>query len=235
MKRALIILLLFTSVQASSFAQDSEPKDYLSKEFHAGRREALRQIMPDNSVVVVFAYPVQTFSNDVDYLYHQNPDLYYFTGYKEPDAVLFIFKEAQTDANGNSFKELFFVQKRNPLQESWTGKRLGTEGVKEKLGIPMTFNGEDFKAYPLDLSKFKNIIYSASNNTMAAAQENASLGGLVASFVAKKGKNGDPGDSRLFMKLTGQLRGIKTPEEIHLLRKAIEISCIAQNEVIFKK
>jgi len=39
-------------------------------------------------------------------------------------------------------------------------------------------------------------------------------------------------DPRLFSKLTGQLREIKTPEELDLLRKAVEISCQGQNEVM---
>ena len=74
-------------------AQEDLPTDYLSKEFHKGRREAARALMPDNSVMIIFAAPTRTYSNDVEYLYHQNPDLYCFTGYKEPHAVLFLFKE----------------------------------------------------------------------------------------------------------------------------------------------
>src|SRR3954471_4414166 len=124
-------------------AQQDLPTDYLSPDFHKSRRDAARQLMPSNSVMVVFAAPTRTFSNDVEYFYHQNPDLYYFTGYKEPHAILFLFKEPQTAADGHTYTELFFVQKRNPLAESWTGKRLGTEGVKTKLGIADVFNGEE--------------------------------------------------------------------------------------------
>lgn len=228
MKKIFTILVMVFVVQ-TAFAQDFEPKDYLTKEFHAGRREAVRQIMPENSVMAIFAYPTRNFSNDVDYLYHQNPDLYYFTGYKEPDAVLFIFKEAQTDDKGNTYKELFFVQKRNPQQESWNGKRLGVEGVKEKLGIAMAFNGNDLKDFPLDFSKFKTIIAS-TQPVGADVAESSRLSGLVASFM-KKTKD-MPKNSDLHFKLTGQLRGIKTPEEVVMLRKAIEISCEGQNEVM---
>ena len=39
-------------------------------------------------------------------------------------------------------------------------------------------------------------------------------------------------DSKLYKDLTGQLRQIKTPEEMMLLRKAVEISCQGQNEVM---
>ena len=99
--------------------------------------------------MVVFASPTRTYSNDVEYVYHQNPDLYYFTGYKEPHAVLFMFKEAQRDSANNEYKELFFVQKRDAAAEQWTGRRLGYEGVRRDLGIKHTYNGEDFQNFNL--------------------------------------------------------------------------------------
>jgi len=235
--RKLLTILFMVCVAQTTFAQDLEPTDYFSKDFHAQRREALRKIMPDSSVMVVFAYPTRTFSNDVDYLYHQNPDLYYFSGYKEQDAVLFIFKEAQTDDKGNAYKELFFVQKRNAQQESWTGRRLGVEGVKDKLGIPMAFNGSDFKDYAINLSKFKNIIYSLPATMAQSKTESLLLAGLVNSFVKKANISLDNTSDvntarRLYYKLTGQLREIKTPEELVMLRKAVEISCHAHTEVM---
>jgi len=235
-KKLLTALVIILAVQYT-FAQQFEPTDYFTKTYHAERREALRKIMPENGVMAVFAYPTRNFSNDVDYLYHQNPDLYYFTGYKEPDAVLFIFKEPQTDEKGNSFEELFFVQKRNPQQESWTGKRLGVEGAKDQLGIAMSFNGNDFKDFPIDLSKFKNISYSIPPGLVMPKTETFGLAGLVASFLRKANISLDNSTDvatarRAYNKLTGQLREIKTPEEILMLRKAIEISCQGQNEVM---
>ncbi|MEJ5995556.1 aminopeptidase P N-terminal domain-containing protein [Pedobacter sp. Du54] len=235
--KKLFILLILCILGQNSIAQDFEPKDYFTKEFHAERREALRKNMPEGSVMAIFAYPTRNFSNDVDYLYHQNPDLYYFTGYKEPDAVLFIFKDQQTDANGKSFKELFFVQKRNPQQESWTGKRLGVEGAKEKLGLPMSFNGSDFAAYPIDFSKFKTVIYSTPPTMVPSKTESASLSGLFYSFQKKANLSLDnlteaSTARRTYNMLTGKLREIKTPEELTMLRKAIEISCQGQNEVM---
>lgn len=221
-----------------SLAQDDQPRDYLSKEFHAGRRAALREIMPANSVVAVFAYPTRVFSNDVDYLYHQNPDLYYFSGYKEPHSALLIFKDEQTDSAGNKFNEILYVQKRNAQAEQWTGRRLGTEGAKERLGIQTVYNGEEFKKLALDFSKFDKIIFDRFPEDLANTRDNADLYDLIAVF---KNKAGVPetlsGDKRydnrtLFRNLTGTLREIKTPEEMVLIRKAVEISCQGQNEVM---
>ena len=97
------VMMFLLLVSVASAQENNLPQDYLSPEFHAGRREALRELMPDNSVAVVFAYPMRKFSNDVDYVYHPNPDLYYFTGYTEPNAMLFIFKEAQSAADGSIY------------------------------------------------------------------------------------------------------------------------------------
>ncbi len=154
------VLLLALALTLACAAQQDLPTDYLTPAFHAGRREALRALMPPHSVAVIFAYPTRTFSNDVTYPYHPNPDLYYFSGYKEPHAVLFIFKEPQQGPGGKTFKELFFVQQRDPAQEQWTGRRLGVEKVKSELGFDAVFNGSEFNGYPLDLSGFDQILFA---------------------------------------------------------------------------
>jgi Xaa-Pro aminopeptidase len=141
-------------------AQEGLPTDYLTKDFHAGRREALRALMPAHSVTVIFAYPTRTFSNDVSYPYHPNPDLYYFSGYKEPQAVLLIFKEPQKAPGGGYYKELFFIQQRDPQAEQWTGRRLGIEKVQHELGFDSVYNGNAFSDYPIDLSSFDQILFA---------------------------------------------------------------------------
>lgn len=239
-----IVALLMTLISVTAFAQPSParsdeylPTDYLTKDFHASRRDALRALMPENSVVVVFAYPTRTFSNDVEYMYHPNPDMYYFSGYKEPHSVLLIFKEEQKDSAGNSYKELLFVQKKDPQMEQWTGKRLGTEGAKEKLGIPMSFNGSSFKNFNIDFSKFSKIIFDKFPDDIPNGYDNADLFDLVNQFKEKSQMpeqltGQKKFDTRSYRELTAQLREIKTPEEMSLIRKAVEISCQGQNEVM---
>jgi Xaa-Pro aminopeptidase len=157
-----LLLLLIASIGIAAAAQEKLPTDYLTPAFHGGRREALRALMPPRSVTVIFSYPTRTFSNDVSYPYHPNPDLYYFSGYKEPQAVLLIFKEPQKTTDGKMVRELFFVQKRDPKQESWTGRRLGVEKVVSELGFESgtVFNGSAFKGYPIDLSSFDQVFFS---------------------------------------------------------------------------
>jgi Xaa-Pro aminopeptidase len=231
-------LLIAQPSSSSANAEDNLPKDYLTKEFHAGRREALRQIMPANSLTAIFAYPTRVFSQDIDYLYHTNPDMYYFSGYKEPHSLLLIFKEEQTDSAGNRFNEIMYVQKKDARGEQWTGKRLGIEGAKNKLGFVTVYNGEDFQKLQLDFTKFDKLFFETLPEDIADSRSaKADLFELVEAFKRKAGipekySKDKRFDTRAFDKMTGQLREIKTPEELDLLRKAVEISCQGQNEVM---
>ncbi|MET0636516.1 MAG: aminopeptidase P N-terminal domain-containing protein [Chitinophagaceae bacterium] len=219
-------------------AQTDLPTDYLTPAFHASRREAFRKAMPDSSVAVVFAYPTRVFSADIDYFYHANPDMYYFTGYKEPHSMLLIFKEPLTDSAGNSFNEILFAQKRDPQGEQWTGRRLGIEGVQQKLGIKTVMNGSSFKNFPVDFTSFSKILIDEIPIDVPDSKgDKADLADLISQFREKASvsdtyQKDKRFDLREYRKITGALREIKTDEELLLLRKAIEISCLGQNEVM---
>lgn len=240
LKLTLIAFFACTTLFAQPAPNNDEslPTDYLSKDFHAGRRDALRKLMPDNSVAVIFAYPTRTFSNDVDYLYHQNPDLYYFSGYNEPHSFLLVFKEEQTDSLGNKYNEMLFVQKKNPQAEQWTGKRLGVDGAKSKLGFTTVYNGEDFTNVNIDFSKFTKILYDDFPVDVPDSRfDKSDLFDLIQLFKKKaqmpeRLSQQNRFDSRLYRQVTAQLREIKTPEEMDLIRKAVEISCQGHNEAM---
>ena len=89
MNKFSILLIL---ISGNIFSQEI-PNDFLGSDFHQNRRAALRGKLQENSVAVLFANPERNRSNDVDYMYHQDPNFYYLTGYREPNAVLIILKE----------------------------------------------------------------------------------------------------------------------------------------------
>lgn len=181
-KNVLLIAIVFFGFQLK--AQD-KPTDYLSAEFHEGRRTAARALMTPNSVLVLFANPERNRANDVDYMYHQNPDFYYLTGYKEPNAVLLIFSEEQKTEDGISYNELIYVQKRDARAEQWDGKRLGVEGVKNKLGFAMAFNGEEFSDIPVDFSSFDKVSFFDFKNDVRDKRGTADLLDMITTFKEK--------------------------------------------------
>lgn len=174
MKNSFLTLLLLLSVSLVARSQ-SYFEDGLSAEFHKERRQALRSLMPKNSVAVIFTNPVKNRSNDVDFIYHPNTDFFYLTGFREPNSVLVIFSEAQ---NFGTFStdELLFVQPRDPRAEQWNGKRLGVEGVKEKLGFEQVFLNEEFGKRPdFDLQQFDKILSFDLGKTQEESSTNAPM------------------------------------------------------------
>ncbi|WP_299049357.1 aminopeptidase P N-terminal domain-containing protein [uncultured Polaribacter sp.] len=155
MKLSRILCFLFTITYFSGFSQT--PTDFLSKEFHKERRDILRAKMPQNSVAVVFSNSLRNRANDVDYIFHQDPNFYYLTGYREPNAALLLFSNPQVDQKGETYNEVLFVQKKDPNAEQWNGKRLGIEGAKTVLGFAKVFNGEGFLTYNLNYKSFDKV------------------------------------------------------------------------------
>lgn len=225
-----LLLFVFAFATSSIQSQENLPTDYLSKEFHQGRRQAFRNLMPANSVAVIFSYPERVFSKDINYNYHQNPDMYYLSGYKEADAVLLIFKESQ---GTEKYNEVLFVRERNAGQETWTGRRLGIEGAKSKLGFSTVYNGKDFKDFAIDFKKFDQLIYDKIPTDIRNNKSGFDLAGLLDTFKSKASiATENEASIELFNKITNSLREIKTPEEIELMRKSVKLSCIAHNEVM---
>lgn len=244
MKSIPILLLVFVSVptilaQVSETTINKELKepfyenDKLTPTFHKDRREALRNLMPDGSVSVIFAGPVRNRSNDVDYEYHQNPDFFYLTGIEEPHAVILLFKDS-IEINGIKTNEIVFVQKRNPDAEIWTGVRLGSEGVQEYLGIDLAKDGKEFKKLNLDWSKFTSIHYiKPQNDVRDDPFDKADLYDLIQSFMNNLEElDKDQWKNRDIRGWMAQLRQDKLEEELILMRRAVEITCLAQIELM---
>lgn len=239
-----------------SFAQKGNPNDYLSAQFHKERREALRAKMPKNSVAVFFGNPIRNRANDVDYVYHQDPDFYYLTGYKEPNSVLVVFADNQM-ADGKSFNELLYVQEKNPKEEQWTGIRLGTEGAKKDLGFEVALNGKEFLNSGIDYASFSNVMFKEfEEDTRNSKNEKADLYKLIGAFKSQIGyyekvkSQTDSNvqneinlkkritakkiiiDTKSILTYMASLREIKSKEEMVLLTKAVRISAIGQREMM---
>ncbi|HYC85677.1 MAG TPA: aminopeptidase P N-terminal domain-containing protein [Chryseosolibacter sp.] len=244
--RKLRLFSLFVLYTTTVYGQDqaSEPMDFLTKEFHKSRRDQLRAKLPANSVAVFFANAVRNRANDVDYVFHQNPDFYYLTGYREPHAVLLIFKEKQTAANGLLYDEVIFIQPRNEAAEMWTGRRLGEAGVKARLGLEHAFNNTAFKNFPVDFKKFDQVLFSDFQNDVRDERgDPADLYDLIRQFKTKAGYP-EPGvsvnlepsannlNTRDLYPIMSSLRGVKSAEELALIRRAVNISTTAQVEVM---
>jgi Xaa-Pro aminopeptidase len=205
--------------------------DLLDASFFAKNREKLRQEMPKNSVAVLFANPVRNRSNDINYEYHQDPNFYYLTGLREPHAMVLIFKEEQEFGNGFKTDEVLFLQKKDKINETWVGKRLGIVGATKHLGYDIALDGEDFSSFDDELDKFDKVLTLKQFNDVRNTSKKSDLYDLINIFNLKMEKS-DNLDNRGLLAIMAKLRQIKSQEEITLIRKAVNITCEAQIELM---
>ena len=189
MKIFKILFITFFTISLNGFSQT--PTDFLSKEFHKDRREVLRSKMPKNSVAVIFANPIRNRANDVDYVFHQDPNFYYLTGYREPNAVLIVFSDNQTDGKGNSYNEILYVQKKDKRAEQWNGKRLGIEGAKNILGFSTALNATDFVNSNINFKNFDKVFIEKFKDDYRNLRGSADIFDLVKTFKKQAGYNPD--------------------------------------------
>lgn len=204
--------------------------DLLNPEFHRGRREALRAKLPAGGVAIFFASPVRNRSNDVDYEYHQDPNFYYLAGLREPEALLIVFKEPRMIA-GESTDELLVVQDRDPREEVWNGKSTGPKEAMEILGLKNTMGALRFKNTELPWKAADAIYSHLVDEPVDDRHSSTDLADLFKHLMATapEGKESGPADIRRWM---AELRELKTEEELVLMRKAIDITCEAQKELM---
>ena len=236
-KNTLFLLLTFLS---NNILSSQQYIDDLGPEFHEKKRQEFRNQMPSNSIAFFFTSPIMKRSNDTDFMYHQDPNFYYLTGWKEPHGVLVIFKDNQQDNNG-FFNEILFVRERNEYREMWDGRRLGLRGAK-KMGFDRVMLRSDFIKNSFKIDNFSNVLsmdirddvrdfkddkfdlYNLQNKFLEIINDKESpdnLGDLKKEFNNISVNN-----------IMSNLRQTKDSLEIKLLTKAIKISSLAQIEVM---
>lgn len=220
----LTILVCFNSLEAQSYFEDG-----LSAEFHRQRRETLRNQMPENSVAILFNAPERVRSNDTHFPYRPDSDFYYLTGLREPNSALIIFKNSQ-NFDGFSADELLFVAPKNPAKEQWDGILLGTEGAKKQLEFAQVFTNDQFLKTPaVSLQSFTQILLP-DNPLGEAAKSKEPLTQMWASLQLQLQPEGI--NTATVHRYLGKMRTIKTPEEIALIRRAVQISGQAHIEAM---
>src|SRR5215468_1497910 len=93
------------------------------------RREEVMKRMGDRAVMVLFATEPRVYTNDVDYPYRQENDLYYLTGVNQEDATLVLIPGAKRT------REILFMPRRDPRNETWHGHMMSVDEAAARSGI----------------------------------------------------------------------------------------------------
>jgi Xaa-Pro aminopeptidase len=184
--------------------------------------EFMRRMEPD-SVAIIPAAPEATRSNDTHYRYRQDSDFYYLTGFDEPEAIAVVAPAREQD------KFMLFVRPRDAEQETWVGRRAGVEGATERHGANAAFPVAEFRDKLAELlNGAKNVYYRLgvrSDLDEMLVRQIGEMRTRSRQYTAPASIT-DPGA------LLGEMRLVKSDEEIELMQRAADIAAGAHVEAM---
>ncbi len=124
------LLLAAMPAAASDFSDDL-----------AARRARIMDRLGPDTMLVLLSAPPRVYSNDVDYEYRQDSNLYYLTGITQDSTFLVLMP-------GNAGRrEIIFTKDRDASQEHWRGRTLSREDVRARSGIQTVMSARDFEGF----------------------------------------------------------------------------------------
>lgn len=181
------------------------------------RRKKLAAMAP-GSAIIIPANPEYVRNNDVHHPYRQDTNLFYLTGFEEPESI-FVFRPGQTP------ESVLFVRPKDVERETWDGFRYGPEGAAREFGIDKTYLVSDFNKVIGDLLKPVERVYYRWNLNRSFDNHLITILDNVRLAMGRTGRGALPVyDS---WELLGEMRVIKTEHDIKLMRTACEISAQA--------
>lgn len=117
------------------------------------RRRRLAEAIGTRAAALFVAPPPAVRSNDVEYPYRQDSDLLYLTGFQEPGAAALLLP-------GHPDGEFhLFVRPRDRERETWTGRRAGLEGARDRFGADVAHPIDELPAKLVELAAKRDALY----------------------------------------------------------------------------
>lgn len=196
--------------------------------FKARRKKVAQAILAKDgadTALIVGSHPELIRNDDVNYLHRQDSNLYYLTGFEEPESILLL-------RPGKHPESVMFVRNKNVERETWDGFRFGPEGTQKEFGIDQVFSIDQFESKTIELlAGYDNVYYRMFKNEEIDHHFKNILLGLKRAF----GRSGygllTVKDADIFL---GEFRLIKDQSELINQRRACEITAQAHLKAMKK-
>lgn len=200
------------------------------------RRIKLASKMPAKSCAVIAGSQVKFASGAVFYPFQQNTDLYYLTGWNEPDSVM-ILEKPKDDLDEVVFHMV--VPRKDPFAEQWEGYRTGPEGAKEIFNADEATNSGALSLYLSNIFDRNEYIYFDTPKDKTNVNNSAFFSSFFSLQTMSDGhqtimdvlrRKGTSKKIRSIGKTIQELRKTKSPAELRIMRRAGQISGRAYNQ-----
>jgi Xaa-Pro aminopeptidase len=180
------------------------------------RRKKLMAQMEPNSIALLAAAPPRVRNSDAEYLYRQNSDFHYLTGFTEEKALLALIPGRKQG------EVVLFCQQKDKAKELWHGTLMGPDVARKELEIDDAFPVDDMDDILPGLIEGRDRVYYSMGKDDRF--DNQVMNWLK--VIRSKAKIGahPPGEFLMLDHLLHELRLIKSTNEIKLMQQAAKIS-----------
>ncbi len=191
----------------------------LARPDFAHHRERVLTRLADDEAVLCIGAPHPVRSGDSEYPYRPDSNLFWLSGWDQPECALLLRPGAEPF--------VMFVQPRDPTLETWTGRRPGPVGARERFGADAAWTiGE----LPTQLERLLEGVRVLHHDFGRDSDFDQVLHGVCAKLV-KRGRTTGSWSPEVFVSpraLLSELRLLKSPDEVAVMRQAADISVQAQ-------
>jgi len=187
-----------------------------SKIFSENRKRFMKEMKP-NSIAIFNSNDEIPSNGDALYRFQQNTDLYWLCGIDQEDTMVILFPDAPDARN----REILVLVRPNETKEKWDGKRLRAKEATALCGIETIIWLDSLDAALQPLIHLADTIYLNTN-------ENDRKASLIPTrdyrFIEEMKQRYPLHYYERSAKIMRSLRAVKSPLEIEVVQKAIDIT-----------
>ena len=184
---------------------------------YKNRRNNLKDLLPENSVLLIPGADTQYRNADSSFPFRQDSNFYYMSGFCEPASLMAIVN------NKDGINSIVFVPPKDKLKEIWDGYRAGPIGAVEDFLFDKAFDNTHIDTMLPDiLHGSEQVLYPIGKKS--GFDQKVIDWTTAASSKDRHSKSINIMDAS---SLIGNIRLIKDDHEIDLIRKACDISAEA--------
>lgn len=204
---------------------------------YLNRRYRIAEQMEPGSIAIIAGQRTKFATESVFYYFQQNNDLFYLTGWDEPDSVC-ILEKPKADPTSAIFHMI--VPPSNPEKELWEGERTGVEGVRDIFNADVSMPIGSLPSHLSNLmSRYKTVYYDFDET-----QKADEFSKVFPLMQAKDHRYRYSIENILrennvvlhsLKSITAPMRAIKSDAELRMMRLAGKISGRAYNQAYARR
>ncbi len=198
----------------------------------AGRRARVASQVGAKGVMILFGAEPRLYTNDVDYEYRQENNLFYLTHLNQAGATLVLMP------GNTSAREILFLPRRDPARETWNGYMYSPEDAQRISGLNEIWDAREFEPFARALMegrayypKPESVLLSASKPQATAESSSSQLFAAAAKSEAslyllvprRDAETGEFGDSREWRREQRFAEGWRKTVKGYTIRSAFSI------------